>query len=73
MDKKFNFKNKRKSETLTLDDIMLNDEIKFFSKIWTSNHLNRKIKSNTFLLVFLSLSLEGTKGAEVTQLDYQHL
>ena len=28
---------------------------------------------DTFLLVFCSLSLEGTKGAEVTQLDYQHL
>ena len=65
------FENKRKSETLTIDDIMLNCETKDFSK---SSYTNREIdKSNTLLLVFCSLSLEGTKGTEVTQLDYQHL
>ena len=65
------FKNKRKSETLTTDDIILYCETKDFLK---SSYTNREIdKSDTFLLVFCSLSLEGTKGAEVTQLSYQHL
>ena len=42
-----------------------------FSK---SSYTNRETdKSDTFLLAFCSLSLEGTKGAEVTQLYYQHL
>ena len=42
-----------------------------FSK---SSYTNRETdKSDTFLLAFCSLSLEGTKGTEVTQLDYQHL
>ena len=51
--------------------IMLNCETKDFLK---SSYTNREInKSNTFLLVFCSLSLEGTKGAKVTQLGYQHL
>ena len=69
--KKLKLKNKQKSETLILDDIMLNCETKDFSK---SSYTNREIdKSNTLLLVFCSLSLEGTKKAKVTQLDYQHL
>ena len=39
-----------------------------FSK---SSYTNRETdKSDTFLLAFCSLSLEGTKGAEVTQLYY---
>ena len=42
----------------------------FFMSSYTNREIN---KSNTFLLVFCSLSLEGTKGTEVTQLDYQHL
>ena len=42
-----------------------------FSK---SSYTNRETdKSDTFLLAFCSLSLEGTKRAKVTQLDYQHL
>ena len=42
-----------------------------FSK---SSYTNRETdKSDTFLLAFRSLSSEGTKGAEVTQLYYQHL
>ena len=70
-EKKLKFENIRKSETLTIDDIMLNCETKDFSK---SSYTNREIdKSNTLLLVFCSLSLEGTKRAKVTQLDYQHL
>ena len=70
-EQKLKFENIRKSETLTIDDIMLNCETKDFSK---SSYTNREIdKSNTLLLVFCSLSLEGTKGAEVTQLYYQHL
>ena len=56
---------------MTIDDIVLNCETKDFSK---SSYTNREIdKSNTPLLVFCSLSLEGTKGAEVNQPDYQHL
>ena len=56
---------------MTTDDIILYCETKDFSK---SSYTNREIdKSDTFLLVFCSLSLEGTKGAEVTQLSYQHL
>ena len=70
-EKKFKFENIRKSETLTIDDIMLNCETKDFSK---SSYTNREIdKSNSFLFVFCSLPLEGTNGAEVTQLDCQHL
>ena len=70
-EKKLKFENIRKSETLTIYDIMLNCETKDFSK---SSYTNREIdKSNTLLLVFCSLSLEGTKRAKVTQLDYQHL
>ena len=42
----------------------------FFMSSYTNREINKSI---TFLLVFLSLSLEGTKGTEVTQLDYQHL
>ena len=39
-----------------------------------SSYTNRETnKSYTFLFAFCSLSLEGTKGAEVTQLYYQHL
>ena len=69
--KKLKFENKRKSETLTIDDIMLNCETTDFSK---SSYTNREIdKSNTLLLVFCSLSLEGTKEGEVIQLDYQHV
>ena len=65
------FKNKRKSETLTTDDIILYCETKDFLK---SSYTNREIdKSDTFLLVFCSLSLEGTKEGEVIQLDYQHV
>ena len=76
------FKNKRKSETLTTNAIILYCEIKtstyfkinmtsVFSK---SSYTNRETdKSDTFLLAFCSLSLERTKGAEVTQLYYQHL
>ena len=42
-----------------------------FSK---SSYTNRETdKSDKFLIAFCSLSLEGTKGTEVTQLDYQHL
>ena len=56
---------------MTIDDNMLNCETKDYSK---SSYTNREInKSDTVLLVLCSLSLEGTKGAEVTQLDYQHL
>ena len=55
--KKLKFRNKRKSETLTLGDIMLNGETKDVSKIWTcyskSLYTNREIKSITFLFVFL--------------------
>ena len=36
-----------------------------------SLYTNREIESDTFLLVAF-LSLEGTKGTEVTQLDFQH-
>ena len=40
-----------------------------FSK---SSYTNRETdKSDTFLLAFCSLSLEGTKEGEVIQLDYQ--
>ena len=39
-----------------------------------NEYTNREIvKSNKLLLVFCSLSLEGTKEGEVIQLDYQHL
>ena len=70
-DKRLKFKNKRKSETLTTNDIILYCETKDFLK---SSYTNREIdKSDTFLLVFCSLSLEGTKGAEIKQLNYQHL
>ena len=42
-----------------------------FSKL---SYTNREIdKSNKLLLVFCSLSLEGTKEGEVIQLDYQHV
>ena len=69
MKKTLKFKNKRKSEALTIDASMLNCETKDF---WKTSYTNREInKSNTFLLVFCSLSLEGTKGTEVTQLDYR--
>ena len=62
-EKKLKFENIRKSETLTIDDIMLNCETKDFSK---SSYTNREIdKSNTLLLVFCSLSLEGTKGQKL--------
>ena len=83
-EKNLKFKNKRKSETLTTNDIILSYIVKpklhhtskytgllCFSK---SSYTNRETdKSDTFLLAFCSLSLEGTKGAEVTQLYYQHL
>ena len=56
-EKNLKFTNKRKSETLTLGDIMLNGETKDVSKIWTcyskSLYTNREIKSITFLFVFL--------------------
>ena len=69
--KKLKLKNKRKTETLTIGGTMLNCETKNFSK---SSYTNREInKSDTFQLVFCCRSLEGTKGAEVTQLYYQHL
>ena len=39
-----------------------------------NEYTNREIvKSNKLLLVFCSLSLEGTKEGEVIQLDYQHV
>ena len=42
-----------------------------FSK---SSYTNRETdKSDTILLAFCSLSLEGTKEGEVIQLDYQHV
>ena len=45
-EKKLKFKNKRKSEILTIDDIMLNCETKDYSK---SSYTNREInKSDTF-------------------------
>ena len=45
-EKNLKFKNKRKSEALTIDDIMLNCETKDFSK---SSYTNREInKSDTF-------------------------
>ena len=51
--------------------LMFYCETKDFLK---SSYTNREInKSNAFSLVFCSLSLEGTKRAKVTQLDYQHL
>ena len=56
---------------MTIDDILLNCETKDFSK---SSYTNREInKNNIFLLIFCSLPLEGAKGAEDTQLYYQHL
>ena len=71
-EKKMKFENTRKSETLTIDDIMLNCETKDFPSY--ISYTNREIdKSNTLLLVFCSLSLEGTKRAKVSQLDYQYL
>ena len=52
-------KNKRKWETLALNDIMLNGKTKDFSKIRTCNsklsYTNREINSNTFLLVLIPL------------------
>ena len=64
-------KKKLKKLTLTIDDTMLNCEAKDFSK---SSYTNREInKDNIFLLIFCSLPLEGTKGAEGTQVYYQHL
>ena len=69
--KKLKLKNKRKTETLTIDGTMLNCETKDFSK---SSYTNREINKNYIsLFIFCSLPLEGTKGAEVTQLDYKHL
>ena len=66
INKKPEVKNKRKPETLTIDGTMLNCETKDFSK---SSYTNREInKNNIFLLIFCSLPLEGTKGAEGTQL-----
>ena len=71
-EKKLKFENIRKSETLTIDDIMLNCETKDFPSY--ISYTNREIdKSNKLLLVFCSLSLEGTKEGEVIQLDYQHV
>ena len=64
-------KKKLKKLTLTIDDTMLNCETKDFSK---SSYTNREINKNYIsLFIFCSLPLEGTKGAEGTQVYNQHL
>ena len=51
----------------------------YYVKLWNQrfsklSYTNREIdKSNKLLLIFCSLSLEGTKEGEVIQLDYQHV
>ena len=57
------FENKRKSETLTIDDIILNCETKDFTK---SSYTNKKIdKSNTLLLVSVLYPKKEQKGQKL--------
>ena len=61
---------------MTIDDVMLNGETRIFPRsehAIQSLHIQiERLKDVYFYLFFCSLSLEETKGAEVTQLDYQH-